>query len=120
MYKKIQRKNKNGKISLELEYPEYLLRENYKCMSKIRLRSFLVQLIIAEKRARNIEANKKLIAFSQRLKRMRLEVACYYKSLGGNISPLVLNKKLPSSLFWPGIVRLVHTKAYEEYLTSEV
>ncbi len=116
MYKIIQRKDNIGKISRGIEYPEYLLRTSYKYMPKTKLRGLLVRLIMAEKKARNIESNKKLMAYSQRLKRKRHQVANYYKSIGGKISPLVLHNRLPSSLFWPGIIRLVETKSHEEYL----
>lgn len=119
MYKIITR-IKRGRRYREIDYPDNLLVLNYLSMNLTQVRSLLVRVILAERKSSRIHNNKKLMPYTFRLRRRRIELAHYYSSLGGKVSPLLFFSRLPVELRWPGIIGLVETKPYENKLITNL
>lgn len=119
MYKIITR-TKRGRRYREISYPDNILVLNHLNMNLTQVRSILVRVILAERKSGRIRNNKKLMPYAFRLRRRRIELAHYYSSLGGKVSPLLFLPRLPVELRWPGIIGLVETKGYEDKLIANI
>jgi hypothetical protein len=118
--RKIVTKVKRGRRYKELDFPENLLKLNYFDMNLVQVRSVLVRVILAERKSSRINGNRKLMPYLFRLRRKRLQLAHYFSTQGGKVSPLLFLPSLPTGNRWPGIVGLVETRPYESKLITNL
>jgi hypothetical protein len=117
---KIVTKVKRGRRIKEVNFPENILTLNHANMSLVQVRSVLVRVILAERKSNRINNNRKLMPYIFKLRNRRLQLAQYFSSQGGKVSPLLFRSRLPTGIKWPGIIGLVETKPYESKLITNV
>lgn len=114
--RKIMTKVKNSRRINVIAYPENILIFDYLKMGRLEVRSILVRVILAERKSCRVNNNKKLMPYVFRLRKRRIELARYYVSIAGKVSPLLFRPRLPVEIKWPGIIGLVETRPYESSL----
>lgn len=118
--RKIITKVKRGRRIREVNFPENILTLSHADMSLVQVRSVLVRVILAERKSSRINNNRKLMPYVFRLRNRRLQLARYFSSQGGKVSPLLFRSRLPAEIRWPGIIGLVETRPYENKLITNV
>jgi len=95
------------------KFPQNALNVRYQTMTIIEVRHLLSKLLSMETRSHPASKYKELHQYHIRFRWKRLRVVNHYVSLGGEVSSIILKRKLPSWKKWPGIVHLIKTKGFE-------